>query len=270
MAVVLDRAIDALAIDGTRHQAILVLIRRVPAQEGLRLVREAHFGERRARERAVADPGAAVAARSGLDARALAVHQDPGDRCAQALFERGGEGGSVIGTRRGAPANARASRRAAPRPSAPPRRARAPPAAPRSPRTAAPRSTAPRSPRGRPNRRRARLREADRIVDLRGLRQASARERREAFGGRRRTEAVGRRHRGDRAFRVDAHAPRRVREASDARDGADQVQALPARGDLERAHDEQQANASRDRAGVRDLIARDERGADPLRRSQTL
>ncbi len=33
VAVVLDGAIDAVAIDGARHAAVLELVRRVPAQE---------------------------------------------------------------------------------------------------------------------------------------------------------------------------------------------------------------------------------------------
>jgi hypothetical protein len=87
VAVVLDRAIDALRVDGARHAAVRLLVARVPAEERARLVGEAHLGERRARQRAVADPRAAVAARPRLDARTLAVHQDPGERRAQALLE---------------------------------------------------------------------------------------------------------------------------------------------------------------------------------------
>ncbi len=78
----------SVAVDGAGHAPVVELIRRVPAQEGARLVGEAHLGERRAGERPVADPRAPVAARPGLDARPFAVHEDPGERRAQARRER--------------------------------------------------------------------------------------------------------------------------------------------------------------------------------------
>ena len=85
VAVVLDRLIDAVPVDRARHAPVGELEGRVPAQERARLVGEAHLRERRAGERAVADPRAPIAARAGLDARPFAVDQDPGDRGAQAV-----------------------------------------------------------------------------------------------------------------------------------------------------------------------------------------
>ena len=87
VAVVLDRPVDAVAVHAAGHAAVLQLERRVPAQEVAQLVGEAHLRERAPGEHAVADPRAAVAARAGLDARPLAVHEDPGERGAQALLE---------------------------------------------------------------------------------------------------------------------------------------------------------------------------------------
>src|SRR6185436_16042725 len=83
VAVVLDRVIDAATVDRARDATVGQLIRRVPAEERARLVAIAELRERGAGERAVPDPRAPIGARAALDARPLAIDEDPADRRAQ-------------------------------------------------------------------------------------------------------------------------------------------------------------------------------------------
>ncbi len=87
MAVVLRDAVGASRVDAARHAPVLSLEAGEPEQKrpGRPGVPEAQ--ERLRRERAVADPGAGVRARPGLDRRAVAIDEDPGELGLQDLHE---------------------------------------------------------------------------------------------------------------------------------------------------------------------------------------
>ena len=234
---------------GTRPSAMLV--RRVPAQEGAQLVGEAHLGERRTRERAVADPRAAVAARARLDARALAVHEDPGERRAQGLLE---------GRRRRAAARSGCARAARAR-RAPPRARRASPQAAASARArpaggggvasvaaAPPPRRVSRAPAAR---RRSKAstpsaKPSGSSIAPR-LRQPALEERREPLvRARRRRSGIGRGHGDDHAPRRSrARARRRTERRVIGATAPHEVQALPRRRHLERADRDEEAHVAR-------------------------
>ena len=64
-----DQPVDSLGIDAARHEAVVALVRRVPANEFANLLRMAHAQERSAHHGAVADPRPRIATRSRLQRR---------------------------------------------------------------------------------------------------------------------------------------------------------------------------------------------------------
>src|SRR5947208_1986246 len=73
------RRIDAARVDAARHFAALVLVVGEPAGERFRFAGMAEAKESGSDERAVADPGALVGARAGLQRGAVAVDEEVGE-----------------------------------------------------------------------------------------------------------------------------------------------------------------------------------------------
>ncbi len=88
MAVVFDEPVHAVAIDHAGHKAILALEPRIPADELVEGVRHPHLGKRGAHDHAIPHPRPGVAARTGLDRRAVAVDEDVSGGGSQAVEGR--------------------------------------------------------------------------------------------------------------------------------------------------------------------------------------
>ena len=76
VAVVLRHRVGAAPVDAARHLAALEQIGPVPIGEAARDVGAAHAEQRFGHHRAVADPGAVVAARAGLEHRSVAAGEN--------------------------------------------------------------------------------------------------------------------------------------------------------------------------------------------------
>ena len=93
VAVVLGNGIGAARVDAAGHFAVRELIGRVPLEKGAHFFGVAEAEQGGADHRAVADPGARVGARAGVDLRAVIVDEDVGELRAERLGDaRGGAG----------------------------------------------------------------------------------------------------------------------------------------------------------------------------------
>ena len=89
MAVVLDQGIHAIAIDHTKHKAIVTLERGIPFHEVLEWIGQTTLRQSSAHDHAIADPRARVTPRTGLQGRAIAVDHDlraGGAQCCDRAF----------------------------------------------------------------------------------------------------------------------------------------------------------------------------------------
>ncbi len=92
VAVVLGHRVGAAPVDAAGDLAVGVLELGEPLREIARNFGVAEAEEGDAGQRAVADPGAGVGARAGLDRRAVAVDEDGGEAGAEGAQERLGLG----------------------------------------------------------------------------------------------------------------------------------------------------------------------------------
>ncbi len=76
VAVVLHQPVGALPVHAARHEAVVALMRRVPADELQYLAYMSHAKQRGAHHGAVSDPGAGVAPRAGLQRGPRAGDED--------------------------------------------------------------------------------------------------------------------------------------------------------------------------------------------------